>query len=246
MQRHIQLTTPNIKRTHNGFAIYSLKYEPLAQIYLGSTALLRDKLYWWHHVISRRDTAATLPWRIADILKDRGNLPEAWSFSVLDTDRPERFNAKARGAERPEWPLVARLHATSPHLLLNNAAAVLRPRRAPPLTTRGPQPLTYLAIRLGLRKGPDYQAMPPHSWAIDPTDLGGSGSPMVPFALYLHRSAKAERSINPSPEAIAALYRKWLAHVPVSEREAAGTITPRSIDEALAVPVPRGYDHDLT
>lgn len=245
LQKHLIESVPNV------FAVYALKHEPTARIYLGSTNLLRDRLRWWLYAISNEASAAEIPMRMREILLPVafGRRAETWSYQIVDTTKPDRYNPHAKYDGRPEWPMVRRLNETNPHLLLNNVRH-LAPRQLRPVqvtSTKGPAPLTHLGKRLGLQVGTNpsqvFAELPPHSWHVDPRDITPWGSPSVPFASYLYRSLKAMQPVNrnPTSDAIAGLYVEWLSHVPASERETIGSV-PYTLDEALALNTPRGYD----
>lgn len=228
----------------NVYAVYALKHNPTARIYFGSTLYLRTKLCWWYNAIAAPATSACLPEKMRNVLADHGHFPDAWSYAIVDTQKPAEYNPRAKDIHRPEWPLIERLTQTgNAHLVLNRTWFGKEYKVVGYSGRRGGMaPSTYLAIKLGLRKGPLYSEMPPHNFKRDPTSLVPMSAPNVPFALYLHRSLAGMYIRNPSPEAIAELYAKWLAGVPGSEREAVGNEVPYTIDAALNVVTPRGYD----
>lgn len=227
-------------------AVYYLRHDPTRRFYIGSTMFLRDKLLWWNYALRTPESSAHLPVKMRDVLKQHGYQPVQWSYRVADIPMPERFNAKARLIHRPEWPKIQQLMESElGYLLLNTLMADKPLHRVPAYGRRGGMaPATYLAIRLGEKRGYAFAEQPPTKFGVQMVDLLPVGANRVPFALYLYRSLKASGVYNPSGEAIAGLFDKWFADVPASEREAAGKAVPYTIDAALAVPTPKGWAPD--
>jgi hypothetical protein len=128
--------------------------------------------------------------------------------------------------------------------VLNNSPTRTDPRRKLALrSNKGISPLRYLKGRLGMSNYRYYAGQPQHNWTVDKRTLtAGVGPTAVPFALYLLRSMECgqPRHFNPSSEAIRELYRHWRRFVP--QHEPAFTHPePSTINDALAVPVPTGY-----
>lgn len=237
-----------IVHAHKGYALYSVKHIPSGRLYVGSTAYLRQKLYWWHYTIAKPHARGKLPKRVRELLTSFGHDPNQWQWRLLTDQAPAHFNRFAKGELRPEWPYVAHLAKTTPDLVLNETEPSRRQIQAVAVRSkRGMMPRTYLGLRVGaIRQGPLHDHEPPHSWAISPAKLIEVVSPHVSFGSYLYRSLKTQHIAAPSREAIADLYREWLAHVPESERTAwrlsAEPGVPYTMDEALAVPLPRDYE----
>ncbi len=247
LDRFYPLTLNVVSQTYEGYGLYCLRHDPTRTIYLGSTTLLRSKLRWWAYSMMDPTTKAELPAKVKNLLASCGRDLAQWSWSLLSSAPPAGFQPNHKRANRPEWQLVSRLHETNPAVLLNSVPTHGTRFASSTIvtSTRGTAPLTYLKTRLGLRRGRVPDTLPPHSWHVDPRQLGKWGSPFVSFASYLCRSMQAvsPKVMNPSGEAIASLYADWLAAVPASERTACerGEV-PYTIDAALAVPVPRGYE----
>jgi len=255
---YIPLLRHLVHNAPNTYALYSLKHLPTSRILLGSTFLLRDKLRWWHTIIVNPNAKGHRPLKMIELLGSYGRDPAHWGWLILNQTVPPGLTRHASRMLRPEWAYIKRLHETSPDLLLNNYHTDplwLHPVRA---TSRlGMSPRSYLAIRLGVKYGVRYEAQPPHSWRVDPRALEPLGFHDIGFPGYLLRQLKHKNVHNPSAEAIVQSYTEWLSHVPVSERGAiilrgsdivevrppSGVpyTPPRTIDEALKVPVPPGW-----
>lgn len=219
MQTHLITAAPC------SYAIYALRHEQTKRVYIGSTSLLRDRLRLWFYAIEGR-SKAYLPDKMTETLLAHGRVPIDWSWKILDDVLPADYDKYSKSIERPEWPLLARLQSQNPELMLNNPVSATRydPNHIYPAqvtSRRGIQPLTHLAVRLGLKAGRKYQGMPPHSWYVDHRTIVPFGNPMVSFACYLLRSCKAmqPRSINPSPAAVEGLFAVWLRQVPTGALE---------------------------
>lgn len=247
MSEHQQLTLENIKRTPTTYAVYVLKHQPTGRVFIASTNNLRSKLRWWYYVIRKRQPQSKLPVAIFEVLlsTEHGRFPAHWTFSVVDMSRPASHKPLAWGEDRPEWPLIMRLYETQPHLVLNTIDRRKAPRQRVQ-TTMGQQPVTYLGNKLGYGRQNEVLAdvMQPHSFRLDMRKLQPACAYTVPFAMYLYRAClmMQPRDKHPSPAAIAELYATWLERVPMSERETVGNKVPYTIDDALNVPTPRGYD----
>lgn len=236
-----------IKAVPNRYAVYAIRHEPTARIYIGSTNALRDKLRWWFYALQKPSGKAQLPVKVLELLNtgmDADTLQ--WTYVILDQDKPDGYNPKAWIGQRPEWPLVRRLHETRPETLLNNVEHLTATgdtvQYEPRVTAMGIQPMTYLGRKLGLRFG-WCEKLLPHSFKLDPRRITPWDNPEMSFACYLYRSCKAMSppDKNPTEAAIEELYFWWLRHVPTSEREAIDVAVPHTIDEALAVPLPSRF-----
>lgn len=232
----------------NQYAIYMLAHAPTARVYVGSTTLLRDKLVWWLYALTRPN-AKGLPAKVTDLLAAHGHDAGAWHYKVLDWNKPERLNPKARGADRPEWPIVAKLASADPAMVLNtldnatHSNGKLVP--APKPSRKGIAPITHLGRRLGHLPGPKFEKRPEHSWKVQafpkPVRSPATG---VSFAAYLYRGCKQAKLWNPHPNNVNEMYHHWASHVPASwqcnlPKDVFGT------DQALAVPLPPGYAIDF-
>lgn len=247
MTTHRLLSLENIKRAPDTYAVYVLKHQPTARVFFGSTTNLRSKMRWWYYAIQKHQPNSKLPLALFELLlpSDQGRFPEHWTFAVVDMQKPPGLKPLAWGQDRPEWPLVSRVYETSPRLLLNTIDRRKAPRQHVQ-TFMGQQPLTYLGNKLGYGKRSVIlpATLQPHSFRLDMRKLQPACAHSVSFAMYLYRACLAmqPRSKHPSPQAIAELYATWLASVPMSEREAVGKQVPYTIDAALGVVTPRGYE----
>jgi hypothetical protein len=245
--RYFPLDYINTSQLPDTYGVYVLKHDFTRRVFFGSTRHLKSKLTWWHYVLTAERTKGHIPLPIRDMITQCGNLPnlKLWQYAVLDEQMPTRFNDRAVGVNRPEWPYIARLAETNPDVLLNDPHQKRGRAAMPKAQTRlGMTPMSYLKLKLKLKSGHVPDVQPPHSWRVHPYELREWGSPSIPFAHYLQRSMSADNVRNPSANVIASLYDKWLRHVPASERERLQleALVPYTIDAALSVPVPQGYE----
>ncbi len=258
MNRETPLNTANIETLPEEAGIYVLKHGPTGRLYFGSTTNLRARMRQWFYQIGNIENANPLKSSLPALIRvtlhggqtpywgaqhGHGTEQWRWLYKVIRLGVPDDFKPKGHVYSKPEWPLIEALARSRPELVLND----IRPPKGNTTTQRGNRgvsPLRYLRGRLGFDNFRYASGQPEHHHEVDPRKLpAGVGSTDVPFATYLLRSmtnCEGKKNLNPSPAAIQELFRHWRRYVPTHDPVFSHP-EPGTINDALNVPVPAGY-----